>query len=87
MLYKIDISMVFRHKIDPEDYFKLGLKSDKLSFDNCLPFGYRRSSTIFQRVNNVIQFIHELKKFPITNTDASIGYRLSSQIEQCFNRL
>ena len=42
LLYKIDISRAFRHvKIDPRDYFLLGLRHKNYFFDTCLPFGYR----------------------------------------------
>ena len=39
LLYKIDISRAFRHvKIDPRDYFLLGLKHQNYYLDTCLPF-------------------------------------------------
>ena len=40
LLYKIDISRAFRHvKIDPRDYFLLGLKHQNYYPDTCLLFG------------------------------------------------
>ena len=48
LLYKIDISRAFRHvKIDPRDYFLLGLKHQNYYLDTCLPFGYRHDPEFF----------------------------------------
>ena len=53
LLYKIDISRAFRHvKIDPRDYFLLGLRHQDYYLDTCLPFGYRNGSGIFQPLSN-----------------------------------
>ena len=47
-LYNIDISRAFRHvKINPRDYFLLGLRHQDYYLDTCLPFGYRNGSGIF----------------------------------------
>ena len=48
LLYKIDISRAFHHvKIDPRDYFLLGLKHHNYHLDTCLAFGYRNGSGIY----------------------------------------
>ena len=48
LLYKMDISRAFHHvKIDPRDYFLLGLKGQNYYLDTCLPFKYRHGSEIF----------------------------------------
>ena len=40
LIYKVDISRAFRHiKIDPRDYFLLGLKHKNYYLDTSLPFG------------------------------------------------
>ena len=58
LLYKIDISRAFRHvKIDPRDYFLLGLRHQDYFLDTCLPFGYRNESGIFQRLSDAIRYI------------------------------
>ena len=49
LIYKVDMSRAFRHiKIDPRDYFLLGLKHKNYYLDTCLPFGYRNGSGIFR---------------------------------------
>ena len=56
LLYKIDISRAFRHvKIDPRDYFLLGLRHQDYYLDTCLPFGFRHGSRIFERHSNAIK--------------------------------
>ena len=48
LIYKVDISRAFRHiKIDPRDYFLLGLKHENYYLDTCLLFRYRNGSGIF----------------------------------------
>ena len=56
LLYKIDISRAFRHvKIDPADYKYLGLHFQNYFLDSCLPFGFRHSSSIFQRLSDAVR--------------------------------
>ena len=53
LLYKIDISRPFRHvRIDPGDYFLLGLRHQDFYLDTCLPFGFRHGSGIFQHLSD-----------------------------------
>ena len=48
MLYKIDVSRVFRHvRVDPGDYDLLGLQWNVHYVDMCMPFGMRHGSQIF----------------------------------------
>ena len=50
LLYKIDVSRVFRHvKVDPADYDLFGLEWQGAYLDTCVPFGLRHGSQIFQR--------------------------------------
>ena len=59
LIYKIDISRAFRHiRIDPGDINLLGLKHNDLYYiDECLPFGFRHGSVIFQRVSDGIRYM------------------------------
>ena len=57
LIYKVDTSRAFRHiKIDPRDYFLLGLNHKNYYLDTCLPFRYRNGSKIFQRLSDAIHF-------------------------------
>ena len=89
LIYKVDISRAFRHvKIDPKDYYLLGLKLDHYYLDTCLPFGFRHGSSIFQRLSDAIRFIMTSKGHSITNyIDDLIGHALPSQAHESFNTL
>ena len=89
LIYKVDISRAFRHvKIDPKDYYLLGLKLDQYYLDTCLPFGFRHGSSIFQRLSNAIRFIITSRGHKITNyIDDLIGHGVKSQIHDSFNTL
>ena len=89
LIYKIDISRAFRHvKIDPDSYFLLGLKLDKYYLDTCLPFGYRRSSAIFQRITDSIRYIMAEAGYSLTNyIDDLLGNATVSQAEPAFQKL
>ena len=68
LIYKVDISREFRHvKIDPSDYYLLGLKLDQYYLDTCLPSGFRHGSSIFQRLSDAIRFIMAFKGHRIMN--------------------
>ena len=59
LLYKIDISLAFRHiRIDPGDIDLLGLKHDGYYFDGALPFGFWHGSVFFQRCTNIILMLY-----------------------------
>ena len=89
MTYKVDISRVVRHaKIDPADYYLLGLKLDQYYPDTCLPFGFRHGSLIFQRLSNAIRFIMTSRGHRITNyIDDLIGHGVPSQAHESYNTL
>ena len=54
MLYKVNISRVFRHiRIDPRDIDLPGLRHKDIFLDVTLPFGFRHGS-IFTRCSNAI---------------------------------
>ena len=76
LLYKVDISRAFRHiKIDPRDYFLLGLKHKNYYMDTCLPFRYRNGSEIFQRLSDAIRFIRKNIGYKVINyIDDVIGF-------------
>ena len=85
----MDISRAFRHvKIDPKDYYLLGLKLDHYYLDTYLPFGFRHGSSIFQRLSDAIRFIMTSKGHSITNyIDDLIGHALPIQAHESFNTL
>ena len=58
MLYKIEISRAFRHvKLDPREYYLLGLCHIDWYIDTCLPFGYHYGRSLYQRLINYIDDI------------------------------
>ena len=89
LIYKVDISRAFRHvKIDPKDYYLLGLKLEQYYLDTYLPFGFRHGSSIFQRLSDAIRFIMTSKGHRITNyIDNLIGHCVPSQAHESFNTL
>ena len=89
LIYNIDISRAFHHiKIDPADYYLLGLKLDQYFLDTCLPFGFRHGSSIFQRLSEAIRFIMASKGHKITNyIDDIIWHALPSQAHSSINTL
>ena len=89
LLYKIDISRAFRHvKIDPRDYFLLGLRHQDYFLDTCLPFGFRHGSGIFQRLSDAIRFIMRSKGYDVINyIDDVIGFGTVSTAKASFDTL
>ena len=89
LLYKIDISRAFRHvKIDPRDYFLLGLKHQDYFLDTCLPFGFRHGSGIFQRLSDAIRFIMASRGYDVINyIDDVIGFGTISTAKASFDTL
>ena len=89
LLYKIDISRAFRHvKINPRDYFLLGLKHQDYYLDTCLPFGYRNGSGIFQRFSDAIHFIMKSQGYDVINyIDDVIGFGTISTAKPSFDTL
>ena len=89
LIYKVDISRAFRHvKIDPSDYYLLGLKLKHYYLDTCLPFGFRHGSSIFQRLSDAIRFIMTCKGHSITNyIDNLIGLGAPSEANAAFETL
>ena len=70
LIYKVNISRVFCHiKIDPRDYFLLGLKHKNYYLDTCLPFGFRNRSRTFQRLSDAIRFI--MKNMGYSNSNSN----------------
>ena len=66
LLYKVDVSRVFRHvKVDPGDYDLLGLEWYGAYIDMCLPFGTRHGSQIFQRMSDAVRYMMRQKGFPV----------------------
>ena len=86
LLYKIDISRAFRHvKIDPRDYFFLGLKISSLIR---LPFGYRHGSGIFTRLSDAVRFMMKNKRHDVINyIDDVIGFGTVSTAIPSYNAL
>ena len=89
LIYKIDISHVFRHiKLDPASYSLLGLKLNKYYFDTCLPFGYRHGLAILQRLTDSIRCIMKTFGFSVTKyIDDIIGNATVSHAEPAFHKL
>ena len=89
LLYKIDISRAFRHvKIDPRNYFLLGLKHQDYYLDTCLPFGYRNGSEIIQNLSDAIRFIMKSQGYDVINyIDDVIGFGTSSTERPSFDAL
>ena len=89
LLYKIDISRAFRHvKIDPRDWFLLGLKHENYFFDTCLPFGYRHGSGIFTRLSDAVRFIMKNKGYDVINyIDDIIGFGTVTTATPSYNAL
>ena len=89
LLYKIDISRAFRHvKIDPRDYFLLGLKHENYFFETCLPFGYRHGSGIFTRLSDTVRFIMKNKGYDVINyIDDVIGFSTVTTVTPSYNAL
>ena len=88
-IYKVDISRAFRHiKIDPRDYFLLGLKHENYYLDTCLPFGYRNGSGIFQRLSDAIRFIMKNMGYDVINyIDDVIGFGTISTASPSYHSL
>ena len=92
LMYKIDISRAFRHvRIDPGDINLLGLSHQNSYYiDECLPFGFRHGSVIFQRISDGIRYIMD-KKFVhnalFNYIDDLIVCGLPSYIYQSFDYL
>ena len=86
LLYKIDISRAFCHvKIDPRDYFLLGLKHQNYYLGTCLPFGYRHGSGIFQRLSDAIRYIMTSQDHDVINyIDDVIGFGTVSTAHTSF---
>ena len=89
LLYKIDISRAFRHvKIDPRDYFLLGLRHQDYFLDTCLPFGFRHGSGIFQRLSDVIRFVMKSRGYDVIKyIDDIIGFGTVSTGKASFDTL
>ena len=89
LLYKIDISHAFRHvKIDPRDYFLMGLKHKKYFLDTCLAFGFRHGSGIFQRLSDVVRYIMTSQGHDVINyIDDVIGFGTTSTADKSFKLL
>ena len=89
LIYKVDISRAFRHiKIDPRDYFLLGLKHKNYYLGTCLPFGYRNGSGIFQRLSDAIRFIMSTMGYDVINyIDDIIGFGTISTAEPSYHTL
>ena len=89
LVYKIDISRAFRHvKIDPRDYFLLGLRHKNYLFDTCLPFGYRHGSGIFTRLSGAVRFMMKNKGYDVINyIDDVIGFGTVSTATPSYNAL
>ena len=89
LLYKIDISRAFRHvKIDPRDYFLLGLKHRNYFFDTCLPFGYRHGSGIFSRLSDAVRFMMKNMGHDVVNyIDDVIGFGTASTATPSYKAL
>ena len=91
MIYKIDISRVFRQiKVDPGDIDLLGIKfKNKYFLDRSIAFGYHNGSQIFQRYTDAIRFImaqhgfHHLHNY----IDVLIFTGLPSEIHKSFTFL
>ena len=68
VLCKIDFSRAFRHaKINPRNYFLLGLRHKNYYFNTLLPLGYRHQSIIFTSLNNAVRFIMKNKGCAVIN--------------------
>ena len=91
LIYKIDISRVFRQiKIDPRDIDLLGIKfKDQYFIDRSVPFGYRNGSQIFQRCSDAIRFTMQQHGFPhlFNYIDDLIYTGLPSNIHNSFQFL
>ena len=83
------ISRAFRHvKIDPKDYNLLGLSSDDIYFDSCLPFGFKFGSAIFQKLSDAVRYIMSIFGFQVTNyIDDIIGHSVASKAGKSFDTL
>ena len=68
------ICQAFRHvKIDPRNYFLLGLRHENYFFDTCLPFRHRHG--IFSRLSKAVRFIMKNKGYDVINyIDDVIGF-------------
>ena len=65
VLYKVDISRLFRHiRIDPGDIDLLGLHYKHTYLDGSMPFGYRLRSGIFERCSDSIRYIMKQHGYP-----------------------
>ena len=89
MLYKVDISRVFRHvKLDPLEYDLLVLCHDHYYIDTCLPFGYRNGSVLFQRLSDAVRHIMHQRQYDVLNyIDDILGVDLPSRIDALFDAL
>ena len=89
LLYKVDISIAFRHiKLDPHDYDLLGLRDVCHYVDTCLPFGFRHRSALFQRLSDAVRHIMCQDGYDVINyIDDIIGVDVPSKIYNSFTLL
>ena len=85
LLYKIDTRQAFCYvKIDPADYNLLGLQSDDVYLDMCLPFGMCHRGLIFQRLGDAVRHVMCCKGFKVVDY---IGVASSNAVSASFDYL
>ena len=89
LLYKIDVSRVFRHvKVDPGDYDLLGLHWRHMYVDMCVPFGTRHGSPIFQCLSDTVCYIMRQRGFHVIDyIDDYMGFGMPSVVHASFASL
>ena len=75
-------------KFDPRDYDLLGLYHNGWFLDNCLPFGYRHGSTLFQHLSDAGRHIMWQKNYDVMNyIDDILGIGVPSKTDASFDAL
>ena len=88
-IFKVDISRAFRHvPIDPGDLDLLGLHWKDYFIDFLVPLRFKHSSSIFQRISDVVCFIMKQEGHGIWNyIDDFLCVSLPSNIDNIYHRL
>ena len=88
-LAKVDLSCAFRHiKIDPRDYFLLGIQHQGYYHDLACPFGFCLGSAFFQRISDAVRHMMRQMDYDITNyIDDTIICDTTSKCSPAFHTL
>ena len=88
MLYKVDVSRVFRYvKLDSSEYYLLGICHINWFIDTFLPFEYHHGSALFQCFSDAVHHMMHQCHFHIINYIDDIRIDVPSCIDASFDAL